>query len=76
MWASCCGWFCLDDSTVDDTRSSTRHQAFTNSGFSSYPSPPAPEQTCKACGGRFDSHARKVIIFILMLVQNDDVKCL
>ncbi|XP_016326336.1 E3 ubiquitin-protein ligase rififylin-like [Sinocyclocheilus anshuiensis] len=59
MWASCCGWFCLDDSTVDDTRSSTRHQAFTNSGFSSYPSPPAPEQTCKACGGRFDSHARK-----------------
>ncbi|XP_059370922.1 E3 ubiquitin-protein ligase rififylin isoform X2 [Carassius carassius] len=59
MWASCCGWLCLDDSTVDDTRSSTRHQAFTNSGFSSYPSPLAPEPTCKACGGRFDSHTRK-----------------
>uniref|UniRef100_A0A673N647 RING-type E3 ubiquitin transferase n=1 Tax=Sinocyclocheilus rhinocerous TaxID=307959 RepID=A0A673N647_9TELE len=59
MWASCCGWLCLDDSTVDDTRSSTRHQAFSNSGFSSYPSPPAPEHTCKACGGRFDSLARK-----------------
>uniref|UniRef100_A0A8C1PX08 RING-type E3 ubiquitin transferase n=1 Tax=Cyprinus carpio TaxID=7962 RepID=A0A8C1PX08_CYPCA len=59
MWASCCGWLCLDDSTVEDTRSSTRHQAFTNSGFSSYPSPLAPEPTCKACGGRFDSHARK-----------------
>ncbi|XP_050986228.1 E3 ubiquitin-protein ligase rififylin isoform X2 [Labeo rohita] len=59
MWASCCGWLCLDDSTVEDTRSSTRHQAFTNSGFSSYPSPTAPEHTCKACGGRFDSLARK-----------------
>ncbi|XP_016362686.1 E3 ubiquitin-protein ligase rififylin isoform X3 [Sinocyclocheilus anshuiensis] len=59
MWASCCGWLCLDDSTVDDTRSNTRHQAFSNSGFSSYPSPPAPEHTCKACGGRFDSLARK-----------------
>uniref|UniRef100_A0A8C2IIU3 Ring finger and FYVE-like domain containing E3 ubiquitin protein ligase n=1 Tax=Cyprinus carpio TaxID=7962 RepID=A0A8C2IIU3_CYPCA len=59
MWASCCGWLCLDDSTVDNTRSSTRHQDFTNSGFSSYPSTPAPEHTCKACGGRFDSLARK-----------------
>ncbi|XP_026086252.1 E3 ubiquitin-protein ligase rififylin-like isoform X2 [Carassius auratus] len=59
MWASCCGWLCLDDSTVDHSRSSTRHQAFTNSGFSSYPSPTAPEHTCKACGGRFDSIARK-----------------
>ncbi|XP_067220929.1 E3 ubiquitin-protein ligase rififylin isoform X3 [Chanodichthys erythropterus] len=59
MWASCCGWLCLDDSTVEETRSSTQHQAFTNSGFSSYPSPPAPEHTCKACGGRFDSLARK-----------------
>ncbi|XP_077063786.1 E3 ubiquitin-protein ligase rififylin isoform X1 [Siphateles boraxobius] len=59
MWASCCGWLCLDDATVEDTRSSTQHQTFTNSGFSSYPSPPAPENTCKACGGRFDSLARK-----------------
>ncbi|XP_067306242.1 E3 ubiquitin-protein ligase rififylin isoform X2 [Pseudorasbora parva] len=59
MWASCCGWLCLDESTVEDTRSSSHHQAFTNSGFSSYPSPSAPEHTCKACGGRFDSLARK-----------------
>ncbi|XP_051535755.1 E3 ubiquitin-protein ligase rififylin isoform X2 [Myxocyprinus asiaticus] len=59
MWASCCGWLCLDDSTVEDTRSSSRHQAFTNSGFNSYPSPPAPEHMCKACGGGFDSMARK-----------------
>lgn len=56
MWAGCCGWLCLDGSTVEDTRSSTQHQTFTNSGFSSYPS---PENTCKACGGRFDSLARK-----------------
>ncbi|XP_056612131.1 E3 ubiquitin-protein ligase rififylin isoform X1 [Triplophysa dalaica] len=54
MWASCCGWLCLDDSTVVETRSSTRQEAFTNSGFSSSPSPPAPESTCKACGGQFD----------------------
>ncbi|XP_051521263.1 E3 ubiquitin-protein ligase rififylin-like isoform X1 [Myxocyprinus asiaticus] len=59
MWASCCGLLCLDDSTVEDTRSSSRHQAFTNSGFNSYPSSPAPEHMCKACGGRFDSLARK-----------------
>ncbi|XP_039516009.1 E3 ubiquitin-protein ligase rififylin-like isoform X2 [Pimephales promelas] len=59
MWASCCGWLGLDDPTVENTRSSTPHQTFTNSGFSGYPSPPAPENTCKACGGRFDSLARK-----------------
>ncbi|XP_051965981.1 E3 ubiquitin-protein ligase rififylin isoform X2 [Xyrauchen texanus] len=59
MWASCCGWLCLDNSTVEDTRSSSRHQTFTNSGFNSYPSPTAPEHMCKACGGRFDSMARK-----------------
>ncbi|XP_056118561.1 E3 ubiquitin-protein ligase rififylin isoform X2 [Rhinichthys klamathensis goyatoka] len=56
MWASCCGWLGLDESTVENTGSSTQHQTFTNSGFSSYPS---PENTCKACGGRFDSLARK-----------------
>ncbi|XP_015223001.2 E3 ubiquitin-protein ligase rififylin isoform X1 [Lepisosteus oculatus] len=58
MWASCCNWMCLDTTTVEET-SSTRRQAYTNSGYSSYPSPPAPEQTCKACGGRFDTSSRK-----------------
>ncbi|XP_073718864.1 E3 ubiquitin-protein ligase rififylin isoform X1 [Misgurnus anguillicaudatus] len=59
MWASCCGWLCLDDPTVEETRNSSHRQAFTNSGFSSTPSPTAPEHVCKACGGRFDSLARK-----------------
>lgn len=64
MWASCCNWFCLDGSTVEESsRSSTgggsRNQAYTNSGYSGYPSPTAPEPACKACGGRFDSSARK-----------------
>lgn len=59
MWASCCGWLCLDDSSMEDTRGSQQRQAFTNSGFSSYPSPTAPEHTCKSCGGRFDSLTRK-----------------
>lgn len=59
MWASCCGWLCLDDSSMEDTRGSQQRQAFTNTGFSSYPSPTAPEHTCKSCGGRFDSLTRK-----------------
>ncbi|ROI16095.1 E3 ubiquitin-protein ligase rififylin, partial [Anabarilius grahami] len=71
MWASCCGWLCLDDSTVEETRSSTQHQAFTNSGFSSYPSPTAPEHTCKACGGRFDSLARKPSAWRRVIVSGD-----
>lgn len=36
-----------------------RHQSYTNSAFSSQPSPPPPEHTCKACGGRFDTPAKK-----------------
>ncbi|KAG9348347.1 hypothetical protein JZ751_002082 [Albula glossodonta] len=60
MWASCCNWFCLDSgvSTVEETNSAPR-QAYSNSGYSSYPSPPAPEHVCKACGGRFGTLARK-----------------
>ncbi|XP_046891350.1 E3 ubiquitin-protein ligase rififylin isoform X2 [Hypomesus transpacificus] len=59
MLASCCNWFCLDATIVEDTNSSTRHQAYTNSGYSSHPSPPLADPTCKACGGRFDTPARK-----------------
>ncbi|KAI5099024.1 E3 ubiquitin-protein ligase rififylin isoform X1, partial [Silurus meridionalis] len=62
MWASCCNWLCLDSSTVEENssrRSSSRHQAYTNSGYNSYPSPTAPEHICKGCGGRFDALERK-----------------
>ncbi|KAK2831487.1 hypothetical protein Q7C36_016573 [Tachysurus vachellii] len=64
MWASCCNWLCLDSPTVEESsnhRSSSRHQAYTNSGYSSYPSPTAPDHMCKACGGRFDALERKHI---------------
>ncbi|KAJ8368763.1 hypothetical protein SKAU_G00087910 [Synaphobranchus kaupii] len=57
MWASCCNWVCLDSGSVED--SSGQREAYSNSGYSSSPSPPAPEYACKACGGRFDSLARK-----------------
>ncbi|TRY85164.1 hypothetical protein DNTS_006354 [Danionella cerebrum] len=60
MWASCCGWLCLDDSSIEEPRSSQQHQAFTNSGFTNS-SPTAPEPTCKACGGRFESLTRKQV---------------
>ncbi|XP_036820758.1 E3 ubiquitin-protein ligase rififylin isoform X6 [Oncorhynchus mykiss] len=59
MWTSCCNWFCLDTATVEESNSSMRHQAYTNSGYSSYPSPPLPEHTCKACGSHFVTLARK-----------------
>ncbi|NWR77458.1 RFFL ligase, partial [Centropus unirufus] len=62
MWASCCNWFCLDGSPEEMQPSAgTRAQAYSNPGYSSYPSPPAPEQSCKACGLRFDSSSRKHI---------------
>ncbi|NXX94486.1 RFFL ligase, partial [Centropus bengalensis] len=62
MWASCCNWFCLDGSPEEmQPPAGTRAQAYSNPGYSSYPSPPAPEQSCKACGLRFDSSSRKHI---------------
>ncbi|KAL7848958.1 hypothetical protein SRHO_G00205810 [Serrasalmus rhombeus] len=64
MWASCCNWFCLDSSNMEESgtiRTNSRHQAYTNSGYSSYPSPPPPDHTCKACGRRFDTLTRKHI---------------
>ncbi|XP_028818831.1 E3 ubiquitin-protein ligase rififylin isoform X2 [Denticeps clupeoides] len=63
MWASCCNWICLDSGTVEQSESSstTRHQAYTNSGYSNHPSPTAPDHTCKACGGGFDTQTRKHI---------------
>ncbi|NXG31083.1 RFFL ligase, partial [Dromaius novaehollandiae] len=62
MWASCCNWFCLDGSPEEmqpQPQQGARAQAYSNPGYSSYPSPTASEQSCKACGLRFDNSARK-----------------
>ncbi|KAJ8414499.1 hypothetical protein AAFF_G00037010 [Aldrovandia affinis] len=59
MWASCCNWFCLDAAVTVEETSRVQRQAYSNSGYSSYPSPLSPEHVCKACGSRFDSLARK-----------------
>ncbi|XP_056139303.1 E3 ubiquitin-protein ligase rififylin isoform X2 [Lampris incognitus] len=59
MWASCCAWLCVDPDPVEAAGDGTPHQqAYTNSAFSSHPSP-LPEHACKACGGRFDTQDRK-----------------
>lgn len=56
----CCNWFCVDSADVEQPDDGERrHQAYTNSAFSSQPSPPPPEHTCKACGGGFDTPAKK-----------------
>uniref|UniRef100_A0A672H0F3 RING-type E3 ubiquitin transferase n=1 Tax=Salarias fasciatus TaxID=181472 RepID=A0A672H0F3_SALFA len=57
MFASCCQWLCLDSDVSQSDPEDRRPQSYTNSAFSSQPSPPEP--TCKACGGRFDTRARK-----------------
>ncbi|NXA54105.1 RFFL ligase, partial [Nothocercus julius] len=62
MWASCCNWFCLDGSPEEmqpPPPQGARAQAYSNPGYSSYPSPTAAEQGCTACGTRFDSPAAK-----------------
>ncbi|NXH67099.1 RFFL ligase, partial [Hydrobates tethys] len=62
MWASCCNWLCLDGSSEEmQPQPGARAQAYSNPGYSSYPSPTAPEQSCKACGVPFDSSSRKHI---------------
>ncbi|NXM68480.1 RFFL ligase, partial [Serilophus lunatus] len=64
MWASCCNWFCLEGSSEEMQQQpapAARAQAYSNPGYSSFPSPTASEQSCKACGLQFDSSARKHI---------------
>ncbi|XP_065587876.1 E3 ubiquitin-protein ligase rififylin isoform X1 [Cyrtonyx montezumae] len=62
MWASCCNWFCLDGSPEEmQAPQGARAQAYSNPGYSSFPSPTASEQSCKACGLHFDSSSRKHI---------------
>ncbi|KFW68503.1 E3 ubiquitin-protein ligase rififylin [Pygoscelis adeliae] len=64
MWASCCNWLCLDGSPEEmqpQPQQGARVQAYSNPGYSSYPSPTASEQSCKACGVHFDNSSRKHI---------------
>nr|XP_021142718.1 E3 ubiquitin-protein ligase rififylin isoform X2 [Columba livia] len=64
MWASCCNWLCLDGSPEEmepQPSSGARPQAYSNPGYSSFPSPTAAEQSCKACGLPFDSSTAKHI---------------
>ncbi|KAM6338310.1 E3 ubiquitin-protein ligase rififylin isoform 4-T7 [Alca torda] len=64
MWASCCNWLCLDGSPEEmqpPPQQGAGAQAYSNPGYNSFPSPTAPEQSCKACGVRFDSSSRKHI---------------
>ncbi|XP_023663019.2 E3 ubiquitin-protein ligase rififylin isoform X2 [Paramormyrops kingsleyae] len=60
MWSSCCNWFCLDSTTVED-RGSARPEAYANSSYTGYPSPSASDHICKACRGRFSTLTRKHI---------------
>ncbi|NXI08297.1 RFFL ligase, partial [Irena cyanogastra] len=62
MWASCCNWFCVDGSPEEmQPPPAARAQAYSNPGYSSFPSPTASEQSCKACGMHFDSSSSKHI---------------
>ncbi|NXB70910.1 RFFL ligase, partial [Donacobius atricapilla] len=62
MWASCCNWFCVDGSPEEmQPPQAARAQAYSNPGYSSFPSPTASEQSCKACGMHFDSSSSKHI---------------
>ncbi|XP_029025971.1 E3 ubiquitin-protein ligase rififylin [Betta splendens] len=59
MFASCCNWLCMDSTNAElSDGAERRNQSYTNSAFSSQPSPPAGP-SCKGCGGGFDASARK-----------------
>ncbi|XP_073902450.1 E3 ubiquitin-protein ligase rififylin isoform X2 [Castor canadensis] len=60
MWATCCNWFCLDGQPEEvPPPQGARTQAYSNPGYSSFPSPTGSEPSCKACGAHFASAARK-----------------
>ncbi|XP_043387360.1 E3 ubiquitin-protein ligase rififylin isoform X2 [Chelonia mydas] len=62
MWATCCNWFCLDgqpEEMQQRPQQGARPQAYSNPGYSSYPSPTGSEQNCKACGMHFENSSRK-----------------
>lgn len=61
MWATCCNWFCLDGQPEEVSPApGARTQAYSNPGYSSFPSPTGLEPSCKACGAHFANTARKV----------------
>ena len=63
MWATCCNWFCLDGQPEEaPPPQGARTQAYSNPGYSSFPSPTGSEPNCKACGAHFASMARKVSV--------------
>uniref|UniRef100_G1M7N1 RING-type E3 ubiquitin transferase n=3 Tax=Ailuropoda melanoleuca TaxID=9646 RepID=G1M7N1_AILME len=60
MWATCCNWFCLDGQPEEGPPAQgARTQAYSNPGYSSFPSPTGSEPSCKACGTHFANTARK-----------------
>ncbi|XP_055476544.1 E3 ubiquitin-protein ligase rififylin isoform X4 [Psammomys obesus] len=60
MWASCCNWLCLDGQPEEaPPPQGARTQAYSNPGYSSFPSPTGPEPSCKACGIHFASTTGK-----------------
>ncbi|XP_023508792.1 E3 ubiquitin-protein ligase rififylin isoform X9 [Equus przewalskii] len=60
MWATCCNWFCLDGQPEEASPpQGARTQAYSNPGYSSFPSPTGLEPSCKACGAHFANTARK-----------------
>nr|XP_021498332.1 E3 ubiquitin-protein ligase rififylin isoform X2 [Meriones unguiculatus] len=60
MWASCCNWLCLDGQPEEaPPPQGARTQAYSNPGYSSFPSPTGSEPSCKACGIHFASTTGK-----------------
>ncbi|XP_040605228.1 E3 ubiquitin-protein ligase rififylin isoform X3 [Mesocricetus auratus] len=60
MWASCCNWFCLDGQPEEaPPPQGARTQAYSNPGYSSFPSPTGSEPSCKSCGVHFANTTRK-----------------
>ncbi|XP_016018700.1 E3 ubiquitin-protein ligase rififylin isoform X2 [Rousettus aegyptiacus] len=60
MWATCCNWFCLDGQPEEaPPPQGARTQAYSNPGYSSFPSPTGSEPSCKSCGAHFANMARK-----------------
>ncbi|XP_054857969.1 E3 ubiquitin-protein ligase rififylin [Eublepharis macularius] len=64
MWAACCSWSCLNGLPEDmqaHPQQGTRTQAYSNAGYSSFPSPTGSEHSCKACGAHFSGSSLKHI---------------
>ncbi|XP_004707021.1 E3 ubiquitin-protein ligase rififylin [Echinops telfairi] len=60
MWATCCNWLCLDGQPEEvPAPQGARAQAYSNPGYSSFPSPTGSEPSCRGCGAHFANTARK-----------------